>query len=540
MDRRTFLKTGTATTAVGLGAIPFIKFMPAEAAGRSGTLVVVSGQGPNSLDIHRTGSNRPSYQISTLCYDRLVGFGTKPGPDGAMMYDYATITPELAESWTIADDRMSVTFNLRKDATFWDGSPVTADDVKWSLDRAVSVGGFPAVQMKAGVLVNREQFVVVDKHTFRINFIRPSKLTLPDLAVPVPQIYNSKVAKAHATEKDPWALEWLYKNAAGGGAYMLERWDPGQQVVFKRFDKWKSGPLPAIERVILREVPSQSTRRALIVRGDADLSLEMPAKDTAELRKDNKLKIVGNPVENCVHAVGLNLTFAPFKDKRVRQAIAYALPYEKIFNAAAFGQGVPMWGGKSFTPADISWPQPFPYTTDLDKAKSLLKAAGYESGFEVPLSFNLGVADWSEPTVLLIQEELAKIGIKTPIDKIPGSSFRQKALVEKALPFHLKNFGGWLNYPDYYFFWVLLEGHLFNSMHWKNETFQTLVPPTLDMPVDDPQYVENIKKMLAIFFDEVPMIPLYQPTFDVAMQKNVENYTFYFHKQLDARWLKKA
>lgn len=540
MDRRNFLKHGTAAAALGGGLLPMLRFLPAEAAGRKDTMVIVTGYGPNSMDIHRKGTNRPAYQIAVNLYDRLLGFGTKNAPDGSLMYDYSNLTPELAESWKIAEDGMSVVFNLRKDATFWDGSPVTADDVKWSLDRAVSVGGFPSVQMKAGVLINKDQFEVVDAHTFRVKFIRKSKLTLPDLAVPVPVIINSKVARKHATEKDPWATEYLHKTPAGGGAYMLERWDAGQQTVYKRFDNWKSGPLPAMQRIIVREVPSPSTRRALVVRGDVDVSLALPPKDTAELQAAGKLTVVGTPIENCLHALGLNLKFKPFQDKRVRQAVAYALPYDKIFKAAAYERGVPMWGGKSFTPKDISWPQPFPYDTDLDKAKALLKEAGYESGFEVPMSFNLGLAQWQEPTSLLIQEGLAKVGIKTPIDKVPGASFRTKALVEKDLMMHLKTFGGWLNYPDYYFFWAMLDKHLFNSMNYRNEEIEKLVPPTLDMEVDDPVYIANVKRLITIFFDEVPMIPIYQPSLDVAMQKHVEGYKYYFHRILDVRWLKKA
>ena len=99
---------------------------------------------------------------------------------------------------------MSVLFKLRKNAKFHDGTPVTAKDVKWSLDRAVTVGGFPTFQMKAGSLEKPEQFVVVDDHTFRVDFLRKDKLTLMDLAVPVPCVFNSELVKKHATEKDPW------------------------------------------------------------------------------------------------------------------------------------------------------------------------------------------------------------------------------------------------------------------------------------------------------------------------------------------------
>ena len=116
--------------------------MPATAQG-SDTLVVVTGQTINSLDLHRTGTNRPSYQVAVNCYDRLVSFGTKEAPGGGLSYDYDTIMPELAESWVVSDDGLNITFKIKSDATFWDGTKVTAEDVKWSFDRAVSVGGFP-------------------------------------------------------------------------------------------------------------------------------------------------------------------------------------------------------------------------------------------------------------------------------------------------------------------------------------------------------------------------------------------------------------
>ena len=110
--------------------------------------------------------------------------GKKTLPDGTSSYDRDKFMPELAEDWNVTD--MSVTFKLRKDAKFHDGTPITAKDVKWSFDRAVTVGGFPTFQMKAGSLEKPEQFVVVDDHTFRVDFIRKDNLTMPDLAVIVP------------------------------------------------------------------------------------------------------------------------------------------------------------------------------------------------------------------------------------------------------------------------------------------------------------------------------------------------------------------
>src|SRR5262245_39928979 len=148
---------------------------PVAAQNRNETLIVVVESGPNSMDIHGVGANRPAYQASWNLYDRLMTFGAKTLSDGTRSYDNGVLKPELAESWQTAPDGMSVTFKLRRDAKFHDGTAVTAKDVKWSFDRAVTVGGFPTFQMKAGSLEKPDQFTVVDEYTFKISFLRKDK-----------------------------------------------------------------------------------------------------------------------------------------------------------------------------------------------------------------------------------------------------------------------------------------------------------------------------------------------------------------------------
>ena len=141
MDRRAFISRTAAAAAV-----PTVSALStsAQAQARPADVLVVANEfGPNSLDIHTVGANRPAYGVSWLCYDRLMTYAKKKLPDGRVMYDMDKLVPELAESWKIAPDGNSVTFKLRKNAKFHDGTPVTAKDVKWSFDRAVTVGGFP-------------------------------------------------------------------------------------------------------------------------------------------------------------------------------------------------------------------------------------------------------------------------------------------------------------------------------------------------------------------------------------------------------------
>src|SRR5215217_5219623 len=131
MKRRDFLKSVTAVAATGAVSAPAV-FSPAKAQSRAETLLIVSESGPNNLDIHGVGTNVPGYEVSWNCYDRLISHETKSGPGGVPYYDRDKFKPELAEDMNVGD--MSVTFKLKKKATFHDGAPVTASDVKWSLD----------------------------------------------------------------------------------------------------------------------------------------------------------------------------------------------------------------------------------------------------------------------------------------------------------------------------------------------------------------------------------------------------------------------
>src|SRR5580698_8986161 len=132
-DRRRFLQTGVAA-----GVATGFSVGPGVAQGRNETLLVVQELGPNSLDMQGVGSNQTVNGLAWNCYDRLMTYAAKTLPDGTPSYDRALLAPELAESLQVASDGMSCTFKLRTDATFHDGTPVTAKDVKWSFDRSVS------------------------------------------------------------------------------------------------------------------------------------------------------------------------------------------------------------------------------------------------------------------------------------------------------------------------------------------------------------------------------------------------------------------
>ena len=539
MKRRDFLKTASGLAAGALVSGPAV-WSSAQAQSRQETLLVVSESGPNNLDIHGVGTNVPGYEVSWNCYDRLISHEMKSGPGGVPYYDRDKFKPELAEDMTVGD--MSVTFKLKKNATFHDGTPVTAKDVKWSLDRAVSVGGFPTFQMSAGSLTKPEQFVVVDDRTVRVDFLTRDKLTIPDLAVIVPCVVNSELVKKNATEKDPWGLEFTKQQTAGSGAYRVTKWTAGTEVVMERNDNWVGGPLPKIKRVIWRMVPQAGNRRALLERGDADISYELPYRDFAELKQAGKLEIVSLPFSNGIQYIGMNVTRPPFDKPKVRQALACAMPYQKIVDAVLFGLANPMFGAAADKPTEVAWPQPTKYVTDIAKARALLAEAGYPNGFETTLSFDLGFAVVNEPLCVLVQESLAQIGIKTTINKIPGANWRTE-LNKKEMPLYTNVFSGWLDYPEYFFYWCYHGNNsVFNTMSYKSPQMDKLIDGARAAAAvgDTAAYDADVKGFVDLAFTDMPRIPLYQPYVNVAMQKNISGYQYWFHRRLDYRTLVKA
>jgi peptide/nickel transport system substrate-binding protein len=499
------------------------------------TLVIVSEMGPNGLDTMVPTANDHSRMVSWQIYDRLVSHGEKTLANGAISYDAKIVTPELAESWDISDDGKTYVFHLRKDATFHDGAPVTAKDVKWSFDRAIAAGGFPQVQMAAGSLVKPEQFSVVDDYTFKAVFDEKNKMTLPNLAVPVPVIMNSELAKKKATASDPWALEYCQRNDCGGGAFKVETWNPGQQTVFTRFDAWKSGPLPKLKRVVYRQIASAGTRRALLEKGDVDMSVGLPPKDYAELEKAGKIKVIGVPIQNDLVFLDMNVKIAPFDNPKVREAVSYAIPYKEILGSALYNRAVGMFDGDPTKPYEPTWPVPIKHGQDLEKAKQLLTEAGFPNGFKTSLSFDLSEATVREPTAILMQEALKKIGVDVTIEKVPGANwFAQMAA--KTMPMVIGEFYGWLDYPDYHFFWTYYgkNNSVFNTANYVNPALDAIIDEARF--TDDPEvYKASLQKTVDIVMAELPRIPLYKRFADYAMQPNVQGFEYWFHTHPDFR-----
>src|SRR3977135_101285 len=158
---------------------------------RAETLRYVTGASVNTLDPNIPGSTPEAFAVSLSTYDRLVSFGRKQ-LNGKWVFDLDSIRGELAESYDVSPDGLKLTFHLRKDAKFQDGTPVTADDVKWSLDRAVTAKILGKAQLLTGSMTDASQFRAIDPLTFEVTLPKPDKLALPNLATVYPLIIHLK------------------------------------------------------------------------------------------------------------------------------------------------------------------------------------------------------------------------------------------------------------------------------------------------------------------------------------------------------------
>ncbi|HEY1944640.1 MAG TPA: ABC transporter substrate-binding protein, partial [Roseiarcus sp.] len=305
-----------------------------------------------------------------------------------------------------------------------------------------------------------------------------------------------------------------------------------------RFDGWKSGPAPGFKRVLWQIAPAAQTRRNALEKGDADLVQDLPPQDVVSLAGDPKLRIVGAPMAGAFQFIGMNTQIKPFDNVKVRQAIAYALPYEAMFEAALFKRGTPLFGGSRGAPESIEFPQPLGYVTDPDKAKALLAEAGLAQGFETTFSYELSNAEIAEPVALLLQEALGKIGVKVTIDKAPAGQLGT-LLQNKQVPFFFEASIAFLADPDYFFRIFYNGATRWNFGSYANPEFAALVERTR-FETDKAAYESDVKRMITLAKQDVPIILLWQPTLDTGMQRSVEGYEYLFHRQLQLRTLKRA
>jgi peptide/nickel transport system substrate-binding protein len=309
-------------------------------------------------------------------YDTLVTF-----PDA----DASSIQPALATDWTLSEDGLTYTFNLRSDAVFSSGNPVTAEDVAFSLNRVKNVGGSPT---GSPAVANMVSAAAVDADTVEVTLAAVDPAFLAGLVGSWFSISEAAVVRANggtdaadAATADT-AGDFLDQTSAGSGPYMLESWDKTVQTVLVRNPNY-SGMAPYFDRIIIQNL-EPAAQQAALAAGEIDIALDLTSDQMTNFNAD-EISIFRGP-GNLVHFLIMNADPAiggPVANPLVQQAVRLALDYDGYKT---------LWGGVQ-PAANLaigiagSLPESAALGRDLDTARALLAEAGYPDGFEITMDY---------------------------------------------------------------------------------------------------------------------------------------------------------
>ncbi|WP_297107270.1 ABC transporter substrate-binding protein [uncultured Devosia sp.] len=370
--------------------------------------VLVVGQiaEPASLDPHvSTAAN--DFRIAVNLYDGLVR--NKSGT--------LEIEPALATDWTISDDGLEYTFNLREGVTFHDGTPFNAEAVKFNFDRMLDethpfadTGPFPLSFFFSSV----ENVEVVDDLTVKFTLNEPFAPFMSNLASPTGLIVSPAAVEQYGSDYG--------RNPVGTGPFKFEEWQSNTRVVASRNQDYWDGE-PPLEAVIFRPITDANTRVAEMLSGGIDVLLETPPDNVAQFRDDANYQVV-EAVGPHVWYVMLNAKEGPFTDVRVRQAVNYAVNKESLVNDVL--QGTAEVSAGPIPPA-FNWAyneevDPYPY--DPEMARQLLAEAGAD-GASLTFLVTEGGSGMLDPVPMgtAIQADLAAVGLDVEIQTYEWNTF---------------------------------------------------------------------------------------------------------------------
>jgi peptide/nickel transport system substrate-binding protein len=296
-------------------------------------------------------------------------------------------------------------------------------------------------------------------------------------------------------------------------------------------------PLPPIKRVLIKIVPDQATRLALLQRGAIDYAMRLPERSLQALKDNPNVEIV-RARANFIPYVGPVHTNPIMAKTKVRQAMAYATPYEEILDKVYFGQGRLI---RSLTPEIFPnhAPQFWTYKTDIEKAKQLLAEGGHPDGFDLKLSFDNSIAEIQEAAVL-IKASYEKAGIRTTLDPLPAAVYSERK-VKRELMAQVDNFQ-WPWIADTgYTGWVYLgnpDTTVNNSVKFNHPEFNRLVETMMQLPLGDERTKMDLR-VQQLAAEEVPWIFLVEPGWREAFKKEWTNYHWYPDNNVHFEWLYK-
>ncbi len=404
--------SGFVVAALALGLA-----CPALAAERGGTLVFGRIADNIFLDPAHTAQNADIW-ISLNLYDTLVlasldGKGTEPG---------------LASGSTMSGDGKTLTFTMRPNIKFADGSPITVGDVKWSLDCARNK---ETGDDFAFLLASIDTIDTQGSDTVTLHMKHPDPTIMQALATFNAGIMPEKLVMATPGATLAEKSKTFAAHPIGSGPFLLTSWKRNAELVMSRNPYyWKMAPdgkpLPYLDAVKFVNIPDDAKRILNLRAGELDAVEFVPYSRVAELKADPKLNMVLYPAAQ-INYFAMNTrptlkdgTKNPLADVRVRQALNYATDKEAMIQVVSYGAGTQQ---QSFMPMStpLSWGDGPLYPYDVAKAKKLLAEAGFDKGFEVTCMVLAGSAD-NAAKVATLQQMWADVGVKVKPEQLESAT----------------------------------------------------------------------------------------------------------------------
>lgn len=464
-----------------------------------GTLRVALTSSPNSLDLCY-GADRNASNAGWRLYNSLV-----------VVNDDGRIEPALAESWTVSEGGTVYTMKLRHGVKFHNGEDFNADQVIFSWNRGK---GKDVTWRKKWDIV--KEIEKIDDFTIKLKLDAPSPLLLRQISYfwnIVPQGYLKEVGE-----------EGFVNHPVGTGPFRFVEWKKGDRLVYEaNLDYWEPGK-PKVAKVIFRPIGESATRMAAVKTGEMDIVSRLSSEEAAMLKDVPHVRVVEYPVDRVFYITFNNLTSGkglPTENPLVRQAMNYAVDVDAIIEALFNGNGKPLTG--FFVSSNLGYNDSLkPFGYDPEKAKALLKQAGYPDGFKIEMAAPTGAYSQFEQVCEAVQGYLADVGIEMKLTLMESGKYWDLE-AKKELP------------PMFGDSWSCREGEPLERLEgtlggWK-QSYSAWSDPRIDEILGKvavmPDEIERAKlyKELQVYMQEnPPFIYLYQPMTFEAVSTKVKNY----------------
>ncbi len=508
-----------ATVALAVLLLGGLAGTTAHGQSRQETLIVA-----RNIDDYVTNDPSRTYEYTSQmldqsAYDTLV---TVEAPD------FTRIQPKLATKWEVSKDGTTYTFHLRPGVKFASGNPLTAQDVRFSFRRLKHLKDNPSFFMDPV-----KDIEVVNDTTVKVILSAADASFLAALAAVPCGIIDSKTVMAQggtdaedAKDKDK-ATEWLNNNSAGSGPYRLASFKKNEEAVLERSPSYW-GPKAHFAKIVFRHIKDGITQREMVERGDADIAHDFNPDVVAKIKEGPKIKLVSGLSMNQVYmAVNTNPEVSKeLSDKRVRQAVSYAIDYDVIIKGLVRGAGEQP---PAMIPLGIlGVDKAMVRKRDVAKVKQLLADAGYPSGFAIKMNYwtapLLGVP--TEPLAAKLQADLKAVGINVTLEPKERSVMISEYRAGKPQLMLASWTPDYLDPDPWADAFYRKGGAAAKRVSYDNPRMTDLIH-TAKTELDAKKRAELYKEIQKTALEDVPFIMLVQPKSYVGLNPAIKGYAIH-------------